>query len=530
MSRASDRYPAFVILALLLPLAAGQTPATFDSHDDFALKNLPRRILCGQERFLTSPLRVRKRDLIWLVPVGALSGILIASDRHNMDAHIRSNPDAIRTSLRVSNVSVGALAALPAGLYVLGRINYDSHLREGAALATESMVDSLIAGSALKLIFARERPTMDSGSGRFFQSALGQGSFPSNHAMLSWSVASAIAHRYPGWLTRGAVYSLAAAASLPRITSEKHFPSDVFVGAALGWLIGRDVFNRGHHDWYPLAPEMQARNPLRNLVRSATSTPTEPRIYLPEREGPQPARGPILVPMDSGIYPSLERLAAFGYIPDQAAGLRPWTREECLRQTEEAAESLAERLDHASDAELQEATHLIGSLRREFAGDHASSSFVEVDSIYSRYLGVSGKPLIDGYNFGQTIINDYGRPVSQGASLVDGFSAVAITGRFSFYMRGEYQHAGAFASEAAHLQPAANQLQPVVTGEPNGMNRFVPVEMYAGAKFGNWSLTVGKQDLWWGPGDAGPLSLAMTPSRSTPSALLGRRRTGCPEC
>jgi hypothetical protein len=508
MSCASDCFPALVILVLLLPPTFGQTPAVLHPHEDFAIKSLPRRILADQEHFLTSPARVKKRDLAWLVPVGAVSGILISRDQHFMNTHVRSNPDAIHTSLTVSNVSLGVLAALPAGMYVFGKVHYDSHLQEGAALATESLLDSLIAGTALKLVFARERPSSGVDSGRFFQSAWARGSFPSNHAMLSWSVASAIAHRYPGWLTQGVVYSLAAAASLARITAEEHFPSDVFVGATLGWLIGRDVFNRRHRDWYPIAAEAQAGTPPRTLVRPASPSRAEPAIYLPEREGPQPARGPILVPMDSWVYPDLERLAAFGYITDQAAGLRPWTREECLRQTEEAAESLASRLDRASSAELQEATQLIRSLRWEFAGDHASSNFVELDSVYSRYLGVSGKPLIDGYNFGQTIINDYGRPVSQGSNLVGGFSAEAVAGRFSFYVRGEYQHAGPFASEAAHLQPVANQLQPVVTGAPNGVDRFVPLEMYGGVKLGGWSLTLGKQDLWWGPGESGPLSFS----------------------
>lgn len=508
MSCASLRISSFIALALMLPPVEGQIASGLDLDEGSILRELPRRILLDQQRLLTSPRRVAKRDLVWLIPAGALSGIVIASDRHNMDVHIRSNPNAIRTSTNVSNVSLGVLAVIPAGLFVLGTAHYDAHLREGAALAAESLADGLIAGTALKLVFSRERPLGDNNAGQFFRAAWGQGSFPSNHAMLSWSVASALAHRYPGWLTRTTVYSLATAASLSRITAEKHFPSDVFVGATLGWLIGRDVFNRRHTEWYTLVPDAPSHGPSRKAERAGSPASHEPRIYLPERAGPPRASGPILVPIDSWIYPALERLAAFGYIADQAAGLRPWTREECQRQAQEAAETLAARLDRASDAELQEGTRLVESLKREFASDSASSRFLELDSIYSRYLGISGKPLIDGYNFGQTIINDYGRPVSQGSSLVDGFSAQAVCGRFSFYLRGEYQHAGPFGSEAAQLQPAANQLQPVVTAAPNGVNRFVPVEMYVGAKFGNWSLTVGKQDLWWGPGDSGPLSFS----------------------
>ena len=39
----------------------------------------------------------------------------------------------------------------------------------------------------------------------------------------------------------------ASAVSISRITARKHFPSDVVVGGVLGWLVGREVYNR-HHD------------------------------------------------------------------------------------------------------------------------------------------------------------------------------------------------------------------------------------------------------------------------------------------
>ena len=521
-----------VCAALLLwPAAAGQSPpsapAKDDAHEEFTLRELPRHVLDDQRRFLASPLKTKRSDLIWLVPAGALSGILIAGDRHNMQAHVRSNASAIRTSSRVSDVSAGVAAALPAALYLSAKIHYNSHLQEGALLATESLADALLDGTILKIVLARERPPIDASSGRFFRADWAQGSFPSNHAMAGWSVASALAHRYPGWLTQTLVYSLASAASLPRITAEKHFPSDVFVGAFLGWLIGRDVFERRHADWFRVAPFAQQKPPPRTAAQ-----PSEPAIYLPEREGPPRARGPIQVSMDSPVYPILERLAALGYIATQAAGLRPWTREECLRQAEEAAQSLAAEVGRAPSAELEEAAELIRLLKREFSGEHASSRFVKLESLYSRYLGIAGKPLIDGYNFGQTVINDYGRPVSEGSNVVDGFSAQAVEGRFSFCVRGEYQHTGAFTSEAAQLQAPSNELQAVIAGAPDGVNRFVPVEMYGGAQFGAWSLTVGKQELWWGPGDSGPLSFSSNAApfsffrftRETPYTLPGALR------
>jgi membrane-associated phospholipid phosphatase len=42
------------------------------------------------------------------------------------------------------------------------------------------------------------------------------------------------------------VYSLATAVSISRFTARKHFLSDVLVGSALGYGIGRYVYRKNH--------------------------------------------------------------------------------------------------------------------------------------------------------------------------------------------------------------------------------------------------------------------------------------------
>ncbi len=46
--------------------------------------------------------------------------------------------------------------------------------------------------------------------------------------------------------------------------------------------------------------------------------------------------GSPYVPLDSWIYPALERLAAMGYMKTAMLGIRPWTRLECARLVSEA--------------------------------------------------------------------------------------------------------------------------------------------------------------------------------------------------
>jgi membrane-associated phospholipid phosphatase len=477
------------------PAPAGETGAAVD----LSWRHLPQRVFSDECLLFSSPFRAHKRDLWWLIPLGALTGAAIASDHHNLTAHIHSTPGAIRDSDTITNVSLASLIAIPAVMAGFGRLHYAPRLDEGAMLGLEAAADGFIASEVLKVTLRRERPEFDRSGGAFFRSTW-NGSFPSGHAMVSWSIASAIAHRYPGWLTQLSVYSLAAATSVPRITAEKHFPSDVLVGGVLGWLVGREVFERRHSDWNPVVPQLASVPPSASRSARSSSSTEPPAFFTPERERPRRATGPVFVPMNSWIYPALERLAALGYIGDQASGIRPWTREECARQLAEAMESSAHRNN-------EEAERLIAALREEFGRGAESTKYLEIGSVYARYLNIAGRPLIDGYNFGQTITNDYGRPVSEGSNVDTGFTAEAVEGRVSFYTQSEFQHSPPFASPAAELKPLVHELEPVLAGSDT-VDRFDPLEIYAGVQLGGWALTVGKQELWWGPGEAGPFSFS----------------------
>jgi membrane-associated phospholipid phosphatase len=50
-------------------------------------------------------------------------------------------------------------------------------------------------------------------------------------------------------MTKITVYGLATGVSLTRVLAKQHFPSDVLVGSAVGWLVGRYVFRKHHKDY-----------------------------------------------------------------------------------------------------------------------------------------------------------------------------------------------------------------------------------------------------------------------------------------
>lgn len=217
------------------------------SYDAVTLRETPLHILKDQEAIWTSPLRLKSSDLKWLVPLAAATGASVATDYHAMDSVVTHNASFNQLNVNASNVIVGGLLAAPVGIYGLGYLKGDEHARETGILGGEAILDGLVVEQGLKLIAWRERPAQDNARGLFFQGSAGvDSSFPSSHSVLAWASAAVIASEYYSPWTQLGVYSLATGVSLTRVLGQQHFPTDVLVGSAAGWLIGRYVSHTHH--------------------------------------------------------------------------------------------------------------------------------------------------------------------------------------------------------------------------------------------------------------------------------------------
>ena len=443
-----------------------------------------------QKQFWTSPRELSKpRALETFLPFAGITGALMAGDSW-FSKQVPDSPSQIKRSKDISNYAVFSLIGVGGGAYVFGHWTHNDHLSETGFLSGEAALNSTLVAYAFKEVTGRERPYQGNGNGSFFQ---GGTSFPSEHAAAAWSIASLVAHEYPGTLTQIGAYGLASAVSLTRITGKQHFPSDVVIGSALGWYLGRQIY-RAHHD-----PELGGAG-WGELVESKPEGPRNPENM-----------GSPYVPLDSWIYPALEKLIALGYVKSAHLGIRPWTRMECARLLEEAEEQMGG--GDVSEGEVAQGIH--AALSEEFNEETARMSGaanlgVTLDSVYTRVTGISGAPLRDGYHFGQTIINDYGRPYGEGFNNETGFSTHAVAGPFSFDVRGEYQHAPASPSYPLAVQQAIAAAD-LTTPVPNAiaqLDRFRLLEGQIGLQFHNVALSFGKQNVWLGAGESGSLLLS----------------------
>ena len=142
---------------------------------------------------------------------------------------LTKDPSSLNRYVKISDYGLYSLIGAGGGLFLWSKISHDDHQRETGILAAEAAINGYATDTALKYAFGRERPYLGQGQGDFFDHG---DSFPSDHSVLAWSIASVIAHEYPGPFTQVAVYGLAAAVSASRVMGEQHFPSDVVVGAA----------------------------------------------------------------------------------------------------------------------------------------------------------------------------------------------------------------------------------------------------------------------------------------------------------
>ncbi|MGA2101417.1 MAG: capsule assembly Wzi family protein, partial [Candidatus Sulfotelmatobacter sp.] len=482
------------------PDAANQTLPDAPQPDETEnkVRGLPRAFLHDQIGMWTSPAHIRFSDATWMVPLGGFAAALFATDA-DVSRHLSNTPSTLTQYRHLSDYGVYSMAGGAGGLYVLGLLTQNEHQRETGFLSGEAAVDALVAVEALKYATGRQRPYQSPGIGQFLKSGT---SFPSEHSAAAWAIAGMVAHEYPSPFLKFLSYGMATVVSASRITAKEHFPSDVLIGSAIGYLTSEYVY-RKHHNYELRGDQWET-----------------PGLH-PDRPSHWESKymGSPYVPLDSWIYPALERLAALGYVDSGIAGMRPWTRLECARQVSEAADRVAD------NEGITEAALIYKDLQREFSAEvdwlgGGNNAELRLESVYTRGTEIVGKPLTDGYHFGQTVIDDFGRPEEQGFNNVSGVSGWATDGPFAVYIRTEFQHSPSApglplaAREAISIADFShvgglNPPFPVPPGTPtDSVDRGRLLDAYVAMNLSDWQLSFGKQSLWWGPDQGGGMMMS----------------------
>jgi hypothetical protein len=237
-----------IVLAMAASLAAQSpaatpTPEPAKPRDRACQGSFLKNIACDQKAIWMSPAKLESGDAGWLVPLGLGTAGLIATDRRSAGS-LDNNRTRLAVSRDISYAgSTYSLGTIVAATYLIGRGTSNAHLRETGKLAAEALIDAAIVDFAFKEITQRPRPLEDRGRGRFFT---GGNSHPSGHSAAAWSVATVFACQYEdNPLFHYGAYAAAGAVGISRFTARKHFLSDILIGSALGYGVGRYVCHMG---------------------------------------------------------------------------------------------------------------------------------------------------------------------------------------------------------------------------------------------------------------------------------------------
>lgn len=231
------------------PRLASESPSQYATERTETWRTLPMDFLHDQKEIWLFPVRLAKGHdwLPSLVIAGGTVGFLYA------DPHVMPYFSKHQVQLDDVNdvfdpmISTGEVIAIPASLLAAGYMRHDPYMVGTALLGADAYGDSAIVDLAIKAVTRRKRPSdvplNTPFTDTFFspnKSPFKGSSFPSGHSAAAFSVATVVAmryhrHRWVPW----AAYGFATVVGLSRVTELAHFPSDVFLGSALGYTITR---------------------------------------------------------------------------------------------------------------------------------------------------------------------------------------------------------------------------------------------------------------------------------------------------
>ncbi len=143
---------------------------------------------------------------------------------------------------------------LSLGTYIVGKsLNYDQ-VSDPALVAFQSVIITNTTTFMLKMLFHRQRPRegLEPDPNVWYGPSLEDNhlSFPSGHTATAFALASSLSTYYSDKKWVGLVlYPLAAITGWSRIYDNEHWFSDVAVGAAIGYFIGRTVAKPELYRW-----------------------------------------------------------------------------------------------------------------------------------------------------------------------------------------------------------------------------------------------------------------------------------------
>ena len=207
-------------------------------------KNYFKDILSDIEYALPSPWRWNSSDWATASIVAGTTGILYVLDdeiNDNFKDNRSSTTDDLSDVFEPFGNSAIVFPTL-VGFYLYGQFGENEKIERTALLAAESFLVSGLFNSVLKVMMRRTRPFDGVSADTFDSSFTGNNSFPSGHTTTAFAIATVVANEYEKVPFIAPIsYGIATLTGLSRLNDQKHWASDVFFGAALGYFTSKTI-------------------------------------------------------------------------------------------------------------------------------------------------------------------------------------------------------------------------------------------------------------------------------------------------
>lgn len=171
------------------------------------------------------------RDNLAPVVIGGLAAASVSPADARIAGYFENRPGEFTQFAAPGNWGGRRALVAPAlgATIAIGALSGNSRLQHLSYDLTQGMILNAGLTMALKGVSDRTRPD---GSNEH--------SFPSGHASTSFMWATVVSRHY-GWKAAIPAYAFAGYVGASRVAANKHYLSDVIVGATVGYIVGRTV-------------------------------------------------------------------------------------------------------------------------------------------------------------------------------------------------------------------------------------------------------------------------------------------------
>lgn len=194
---------------------------------------------------LISPLHFSGKDLaITGGTIFTTAGIMTADK--DIRKYAKKNHSDINDKISDVGKAYGNVIApviIGGSIYSYGLFFKDEDVRTTGRMLIEAAVFSGAITTVIKTVAGRSRPFKEEGNYfyRPIQFNNDHTSFPSGHSTLAFAVSTVLSERLHNVYSSIGLYTLAGVTALSRVYTDDHWASDVFMGSAIGFFVGRYI-------------------------------------------------------------------------------------------------------------------------------------------------------------------------------------------------------------------------------------------------------------------------------------------------